>query len=159
MKIESTILIWVILICTACDPNRVYEQNQDLESALWHADQPVSFEFAIANDSLLYNLHLNVRNGIAYPFHNLYVKYDLRDSTERSLKSELKEVFLSDPKTGKPYGDGLGDLFDHRFPLLLNHKFDYTGMYKIEIQQFMRLDSIPMIVSVGLRVERSEPID
>ena len=153
-KVSAFYCILAMLLY-GCDPNRVYEENQDIESAIWKSGEIISFDFPIEDDSSSYNLHLNIRNGIAYPFHNLYVKYELRDSARNELHSELKEVFLFDPKTGEPYGDGLGDLFDNRFPLLEQYQFDYPGIYTLGVQQFMRIDSIPMVVSVGLRVEKT----
>ena len=149
-------LIVLSIFLLSCDPNRVYEENQDIEDAVWQEDFSPKFRFEIIDPQNKYNLYLNLRNGIAYPYHNVYIKYNLKDSTEAILSSELKEFFLFDPKTGKPFGDGLGDLFDHQFPLLKAHSFPSGGSYSIDIEQFMRLQQLPMIVSVGLRVEKSE---
>lgn len=155
-RIALAIIALSVLI--ACDPNRVYEDNADIQDAIWEIDVIPQFEFEIDDASAPYNLHINIRNGISYPFHNIYVKYNLKDSSDRVLMTDMTEFFLFDPKTGEPQGDGLGDLFDNRFPLIDNLQFDYTGRYSVEFQQYMRLDSLPMIVSVGLRVERATDV-
>jgi len=64
---------------------------------------------------------------------------------------------LFDPKLGTPYGQsGLGDIFDHQFVLTEKFSFESSGVKTVEIQQFMRYDSLPEIVSIGIRVERVE---
>ncbi|MEO0331329.1 MAG: gliding motility lipoprotein GldH, partial [Bacteroidota bacterium] len=54
---------------------------------------------------------------------------------------------------GKPYGSGLGDIFSHQILALPGYQFDTAGMYQIRLQQYMRRDTLPEILSVGVRVE------
>ena len=63
---------------------------------------------------------------------------------------------LFDPKTGEPFGNGLGDVFDHQFLLLENYKFERPGPYNFKLQQYMRMDSLPEVLSAGIRVEKVE---
>ena len=64
--------------------------------------------------------------------------------------------YLFDAKTGKPSGkSGIGDLYDHRFLLLQNYQFPKPGKYKIVLEQFMRMDTLPGIVAIGIRVEKA----
>ncbi|MEQ9423177.1 MAG: gliding motility lipoprotein GldH [Cyclobacteriaceae bacterium] len=157
MKIRSTLFLALpIIIFSSCDSSRVFEDNSDFEEPIWKSNDPKSFEFNITDNSNSYNLKANIRSSIAYPFHNIYVQYDLLDSVGNSINSELKEFYLFDQKTGEPQGDGLGDIFDNQFLLIGHHQFKATGNYKVELRQMMRLDSLPMILSVGLRVEKVE---
>ena len=148
-------LIGLSLLLNSCDSNRIYEQNYDLADALWKLEDIQKFNFEIDEINSDYNLSLNLRNSLSYPFHNIYIKYYLKDSLNTILSSELKEYYLFDPKSGQPQGDGLGDLFDNRFTMIEDYNFPYVGEYTMEIEQFMRLDSLPLIVSVGLRVARN----
>jgi gliding motility-associated lipoprotein GldH len=146
----------LLLILFACsDPHRVYEQNTDFSKNLWLADSVVQFEFEITESDLNYNLYYNVRNSISYPYHNLYVLHTLEDSLGTTLSSALQNMDLFDPITGAPLGDGLGDIFDHRILAVSNQRFPENGLYRFKIQQFMRQDSLPLILSVGLRVEKA----
>ena len=36
-----------------------------------------------------------------------------------------------------------------------DYQFNNPGLYQFRIKQYMRMDSLPEIMSVGLRVERS----
>ena len=50
-------------------------------------------------------------------------------------------------------GKGLGDILDIQKVFLEKYQFDNPGLYRIRIDQFMRQDSLPDVLSVGLRVE------
>ncbi len=62
-----------------------------------------------------------------------------------------------DPKTGKPNGSGLGDLFDHKFLIKRNYRFPKPGKYTMQIRQYMRQDPLLNILSVGITVEKGSP--
>lgn len=152
--------LWLLLLGAAflfaCDPSRVFEENQDLEGDAWVKDHRVSFEFQVDDADMRYHIYANLRNAQNYPFQNLYYQYTLADSVGAVLEEELKNIQLFDPKTGQPYGEGLGDLFDHRQLLLEDYDFPQRGSYSITFEQYMRRDTLPLILSVGARVERVE---
>jgi gliding motility-associated lipoprotein GldH len=70
------------------------------------------------------------------------------------LESKQDELTLLDPKSGKPYGDGLGDLFDHRISMMKKYHFSRRGKYTIRLRQYMRQNPLPEIYSVGVTVEK-----
>ncbi|HEX5171344.1 MAG TPA: gliding motility lipoprotein GldH [Cyclobacteriaceae bacterium] len=146
-----------ILLFTACDPNRVYEQNVDFEQRQWSVSEQPQFEFTIDDTTQGYNLYANIRNEVSYPNANLYFTYYLNDTTGKVLAKKLVTEFLFDKKTGRPFGSSvLGDIYNHRFPILKNYSFQTPGKYSVRFEQFMRSDTLEGILSVGLRVERNE---
>lgn len=145
-----------LLIFPGCDDEqRVYEKNIDLHQKYWLVSYIPEFDFEISETSHPYDLFYNIRNSISYPYHNLYVKYSLEDTLGNVISSKLQNMDLFDPMTGKPYGEGLGDIFDHRILAIKDQRFDSPGIYRFKIQQYMRQDTLPMILSVGLRVASS----
>lgn len=148
------ILVTAVLVL-ACDRQRVYEDFMDLEQEFWHQDSVMRFQFAISDASKPYRLIALFRNKQAYPYHNMYYRYTLRDAKDSILRQELKEIFLFDPKTGKPNGGGIGSTFDHSQTVVESHMFPASDEYSVDIQQYMRLDTLPHILSVGWRVERA----
>ena len=146
-------LLTTAILIFSCDSSRVYEDFNDMEEAFWHIDSVQAFDFQIEDASREYNILATFRNASSYPFYNLYFQYSITDSLGEVLTQELKEVTLFNPKTGEPYGSGLGDLFDHAFPVQENYTFPEVGSYSIHFQQFMRMDTLPFIMSVGGRVE------
>ncbi|WP_258102574.1 gliding motility lipoprotein GldH [Marinoscillum sp. MHG1-6] len=146
-------LIALLAVLFSCDPKRVYEENQEIVGEFWYVDSLKSFEFEVPDATSRYNLYANITQQSDYHFYNLYYRYYLRDSTGKELVSDLANIDLFHPKTGEPLGDGLGDLFDNRDKILSTYEFPYAGKYKISFQQYMRMDSLPGIKSVGARLE------
>jgi len=144
-----------VLILMGCDEQRVFEKNLDLAGNQWYIDTVPSFSFRIDDISIPYNIYYNVRNAVNYPYYNLYVTYYLQDSSGKQLSSALQNLVLADAKTGKPLGDGLGDIFDHQVLSLKEYRFPYAGTYTFRIRQYMRQDPLPLIMSVGVRVEKA----
>ena len=147
----SIIVLFVLIV--SCDSSRVYEDFNDMEEAFWHLDSIQTFRFEIDDTTRSYNLRSTFRNASSYPFYNLYFQYTLEDSVGNVLRQGLKQVDLFDPKTGEPYGSGLGDLFDHSFVLEEDYTFESAGSYTLSFKQYMRRDTLPFILSVGARVE------
>jgi len=147
------LIIFLAVALSSCDSSRIYEDYNDLEEAFWHMDSIQRFTFQVEDHTQKYNLLATLRNGSGYPYYNIYFQYTLMDSAQRILLEELSEYDFFDPKTGEPKGSGLGDLFDHSIPLEENFQFDYPGSYSLELKQYMRLDTLPYVLSVGARVE------
>ena len=148
------------LLLSACDPNRVYEENTDLKSPsgdayVWDVQQRPAFTFSIADTTARYNVFFNVRNASGYGFYNLYLRHTLTGPTGRPVgRPLLHQLLLMDPKTGEPLGSGAGDIFDHEFLALKKLRFAQPGAYKLTLEQYMRQNQLPGIMSVGVRVEK-----
>jgi gliding motility-associated lipoprotein GldH len=141
----------------ACDEQRLFENYKDFESGTWIVSEQPAFEFSITDVQRPYNVYCNLRNAESYPFADFRFTYYLSDSTGTLLDKKLKIQYLFDRKSGKPFGEsGLGDIYDHQFLLLKNHTFSKPGKYTMRFEQFMRRDTLPGILAVGLRVERAE---
>ena len=148
------VLVCGVIIFTACDPLRVMDENVDLEEGVWLEDHKPDFEFEINDAKLKYNVYFNIRNTIGYKYHNLYITYYLLDEEGKQIASELEEIFLFHPKTGKPYGSGLGDIFEHQIPILENQPLEKPGRYTLIIEQYMR-SPLSGVISIGARVEKN----
>ena len=144
------------IIFFACDSNRLYEKNVDFEGNEWPANEIPDFTFEVKDVNRAYNIYYNVRNTISYPYQNLYVTYFLEDTLGNTLSSGLQNMLLFDRKTGEPFGSGLGDIFDHQVLSKGEYSFPEAGFYRFRIEQFMRTDTLPDILSVGVRIEKSE---
>lgn len=150
----------VLLACffASCDASRIYDQNFDFESRSWPTAVRPEFEFYIDETSIGYDLFANVRNATSYPNANLYFTYSLTDSTGKVLEEKLVSEFLFDRKSGKPFGNTvLGDIYDHRFPLLKNYRFNQPGKYTLRYDHSMRTDTLRGVLAVGLRVDKHLP--
>jgi len=145
-----------ILTLYSCDSSRVYEENVDFETRIWTEGAIQEFKFQIKDAEKPYNVKLNLRNSLLYPYQNLYTTIVLEDSLGNELNRTLKNSSLFDETSGEPLGEGLGDIFDHQVPVFNNYKFPKAGQYSVFVSQSMRLDSLGEIMSVGIRVENVE---
>lgn len=143
----------LLMLLTACDPGRVYEQNTNLPENSWAIDNEPEFKFDIKEPGQ-YDIFVNVRYNLQYEFYNLYLQHKLLAPDGKQLSGKLHEVVLMDPKTGKPLGKGSSDIFDLQQPLLENVTFTKPGTYTIRLTQYMRRDPLPYIQAVGIRVAK-----
>jgi gliding motility-associated lipoprotein GldH len=147
-------LLGLLTLLTACDPNRVFEQNTDFTNYSWDVQQKPSFTFQIQDTTARYNVYFNVRNASAYGYYNLYLKHTLMGPAGPVGKPRLHELILMDPKTGEPRGSGTGDIFDHQMLALPNMKFAQAGSYTLTMEQYMRQDQLPGLMAMGVRVDK-----
>jgi len=147
-----------LLSLSACNNNRVFEKDVDIPSMKWHKDSVLVFNFEIKDTLSRYNFYYNVRNTLSYPFYNMYVTYYMMDSLNRRISSDLQTFDLLNPKTGKPYGDGLGDIYSRSLLALKNVQFKKPGKFSFKLKHYMRLDPLPEVVSMGLRIEKVPPL-
>lgn len=146
-------LIAVVFLTQGCDNKRVYEENKEIPDALWNRNHKVYFDVEISDTINPHNIFVNIRNSGEYPYRNLYLFI-----TSKSKNITVRDTFeclLADEK-GKWFGSGLGDLWDNQIPYKRNIRFPHKGKYTFEYEQAMRTESLPLIVDVGLRIERSK---
>ncbi len=148
-------VLFVSFALTFCTPLSDFKAINDFKNNAWSIDSTQSFTFEITDVSKSYDFYYLVRNATVYPFYNLYIKRSLTDSTGKAMSKSMDELILFDAKTGKPFGSGLGDIFDHKFKIksLSNYRFKQAGKYTFSIQQNMRQDPLVGVMSVGVSVE------
>ena len=148
-------LFLVVILMYACNSNRIYERNVKFSDRIWNKDSAAVFKFEITDINTDYTFYFNLRNTILYPYQNIYLTYSMEDTLGNVYDSDLTNINLFDSKTGRPYGNGMGDIFDHQYMVIEDYQFNNPGTYLFRIKQYMRMDSLPEIMSVGLRIERS----
>ena len=142
------------LILSGCDENIVYKAHEDIDDGLWYIKNKPTFKVEITDTTATYNMYYLLRNTLQYPYYNLYLTRSFSGPDQKVISNTLEEVFLSNEATGKPYGRGLGDLFDHKIPFLKNYRFKRSGTYTFTLTQSMRQNPLPFVMSVGISVEK-----
>lgn len=151
-------LIKVILFCLSiglvfgCTEDRVYEENYDLPESIWPIAEEVNFHFPIENTDQLYQVFLNIRHDADYPFRNIYIKYQLSDSTEYVMEDALANFKLFSDTEGKPFGKATSNIYSYQELLLDSLSFPHVGTYTFSMDQYMRQDSLPGLYSVGIKI-------
>lgn len=139
----------------ACGDNAVYEKHIDFKDGEWYYSDSLVFDFEIDDTTQRYNLLMMVRNSDEkYPHRNLYVMTHTRFPSGELLKQELN-IVLQDEK-GYWLGDCSGDVCELVLPLQQKVRFPEIGKYSLKIEQYMRLNPLPGMISIGFRVEPYE---
>lgn len=138
----------------SCDPNRVFEDNIDMPDFVWDIKNNPVFEVEIDDTLSLYNLYVNVRHASHYPYANLYVFTTITFPNGRTRKDTV-ECILAEPN-GQWKGDGMGDIWDNQIPWMKNIRFPLKGKYQFKYEHAMRMEKVPFVMDVGLRVEKAK---
>ena len=152
----SLLLFYSAFFLASCHPDTVFDDYHDLKDNAWFIKDEQAFTFTIQDNAQKYSLFYNIRHALQYPYYNLYVTYQLKDKSGKVLSTRLQELVLYDAKTGKPLGNGLGDIFDHQIVCLSGLAFPEKGEYTFSIKQYMRQDPLPGVMSVGIKVEKEK---
>lgn len=156
-SIVKFFLIGVLIFgLSACDGQRVFEENADFPSKSWHQDSVLQFSISINDAERAYDVLYNVRYSADYPYRNLYVRYYIENSKGELISSELHNMQLFDPIDGAPYGSGFGTIYSQQIMALPEFRFPENDTYTIKILQYMRVESLEEILSFGIRVAKSE---
>ena len=148
------ILLVTIISVTSCDPSRVFEDNIRIPDGVWEQDNIIRFDLMVEDTISAYNLYVNVRNTSLYPMSNLYLFITTTAPSGHSILDTV-EVILADER-GKWLGSGLGDIWDLQQAYKQNIRFAQSGKYAFEYEQAMRVERLPFILDVGLRVEKAD---
>ncbi|WP_221394779.1 gliding motility lipoprotein GldH [Dyadobacter sp. NIV53] len=155
MKVFQLIASLVLsVLLFGCDDSVVYKAHEDIKDGLWFIKNKPEFKVEIKDTTAQYNVYYLFRNTLQYPYYNLYLTRQLTGPDGKTISNALEELFVSSEITGKPYGKGLGDLFDHKVPFLKNYSFPHSGKYTFTLSQSMRQNPLPFVLSVGISVEK-----
>ena len=100
-------------------------------------------------------MYVNVRNSNNYKFSNLYIFMHTKWPTGEN-ETDTLQLFLASPD-GKWLGNGLGDIYENQIQLKQNFKFYRSGQYRFTLEQAMRLNPLPGIIDMGIRIEKNKP--
>ena len=141
----------------SCEQNELFQAYKGVENLAWSYHEPISFDVEIEDTTSLYNVDINIRHSGAYAYQNCWVwlHTEYPSGQKHSVRKELK--FCNEEGTW--YGSGLNNIFDVRNPVQNNAKFQEKGIYKFKIEQNMRINPLPNILDVGLRIERKKSFE
>lgn len=145
-------IVVFMLFISSCDPKRVFEKNQQISDDVWNSDEKPVFEVEIEDTTAAHNFYVNVRNADGYPYSNVYIFISTVFPNQKHSMDTL-ECVLAD-ETGKWLGNGLGDIYDNQILFKKGVRFPVKGKYVFTMEQAMRTDGLPLIMDIGLRIEK-----
>ena len=152
LKKNPVLIVILFLVFTSCDSKRVFEENKPIENRTWKALNKLQFSFSIEDITIPYNIYLNIRNGMEYPYSNLYL-FLKTTYPDGKVSRDTLECILAD-YDGRWLGSGVSSVKFNKFLFQKGVYFREKGAYNFEFEQAMRVNELKGITDVGLRIER-----
>jgi gliding motility-associated lipoprotein GldH len=156
-KVFQFIPLFVSFFLLSCGNDILMIDKIEFKDEAWTIQDSGDFEIIIHDTVPRYELLYLIRNNHDYPYYNLYLTYFLEDDNGTLLGKKLQEIHLMNAKTGEPLGRGFGGVYDHKIIALPNLKFERPGNYRFSVKHYMRIDTLPGILSFGIQVNQKEP--
>lgn len=152
MKIKLLLFILIIQF-SACIHSNVYEKNVALNQFSWNENKIIPFEFDITDTTATYSMYFTTRHTDAYPFSNIWVNIKTQYPNADTSSTSKVEIPLATPE-GKWLGRGMNEIWEHRMLIASPLHFSKKGTYIVTLQHAMRVNPLPQIMSVGIRLEK-----
>ncbi len=149
-----TIVILCCLLLASCMSSPYYEKNQSIPHDAWAYDYTPSFKFLVSDTTVYYNLYFLVRHTEAYPYSNIWLRLYSKQPGDTIYQESRVEIQLA-TNAGQWTGRGMGEIYEQR-KYLDQLAFKRKGVYEIKMVQDMRINPLPEILQVGLRVEKTD---
>lgn len=151
MKYAALLLFSAILFLSSCGPGYDYEKQYDFEDGNWAYEDTLGFTFTIQDTLSIYNLFLELEHSTGYNYQNLYTQIHTRFPSGKRL-TELLSLELAD-KAGVWLGDCNSEYCTLTIPIQEGAYFNQAGEYTITVEQYMRVDPVEGVRSIGFMLE------
>ena len=142
-------------LLVSCGGDVVFEKYYELPSAKWDYDDAINYEVDIKDVSKTYDLYVNIRHTNDYPYSNLWTMLYYAPVNGQGTQQRME--FKLAQSDGKWLGNGFGSTVTHEIKVRSGMKFEQPGKMIFTIQHDMRVNPVPAVSHVGLRLEKSAP--
>jgi gliding motility-associated lipoprotein GldH len=144
------ILLLFPLLIISCSGNIAFQDSNVFPDYGWEKDSVLVFNYMVTDTSGMYDIIIDVRNDGNYRYQNFWLFVNAISPDLVELKDTL-EIVLAD-NHGRWIGKGGGSL--HQLPVLFQQqvRFSKLGVYRFELIQGMREDTLTGIHDIGLRI-------
>jgi gliding motility-associated lipoprotein GldH len=147
-----SLLTGLLFFLVSCGQIEVFEKNTTIPDYKWATSFAATGSFEIKDTTSSYNIYIVLRHTDRYDFNNIWMNVGLQPPGD-SLFFQKIDLNLGSDATGWE-GTGTNDIWEVRKPLALNKRFIKKGEYQFKILHIMRVDPLPYVMSVGMRVEK-----
>lgn len=145
-------VIGLFFILSSCEQSRVFDKNVSLPKQGWFYGEPKIFEVEILDTAKSYNLYINIRHTDEYPYNNLWLKL-ITTMPDGTVRSNNVNVEIS-AATGEWSGNCVDGICYNVVLIQHNFSLPQKGKYQFTLEQDMRMNPIPYIMDIGIRVEK-----
>ena len=154
------ILLGCSLLLSGCMESPYFQKQASIPHYEWNYKFTPAFEFEVTDTTYMYNVYFLMRHTEAYPYANVWMNVYTKSPEDTAFKKQRVNVELaaiSGKNNGQWMGRGMGEIWEHK--LRLTNEADTTilhrkGKYIFRFEQDMRVNPLPEVLQVGLRVEK-----
>lgn len=145
-----------ILLFSSCLESPYYQKEYSIPANKWDYNNEPSFKFEVTDTTAFYTLAFLIRHTEAYPYANIWLMVYTKAPGDTTYQKTRLEIPLAEP-TGKWMGRGMGEIWEQRLPI--SNQGDSVmlrkaGTWEIKFGHNMRINPLPEVLQVGLRVEK-----
>ena len=135
----------------SCGPDYLYEKSFEIANKEWTYEDTLNFEVEISDTLKIYNLYLDIEHSTDYAMQNIYILIYTKFPSGERIKERVAVDFAD--KTGRWYGECNAEVCNLRVNIQKGAFFNSVGKHLFTIEQFMRINPLPGIKSIALRIE------
>jgi gliding motility-associated lipoprotein GldH len=143
-------LFTLSLLLTSCGPDFLLNEEQEVLSEFWQYDDMKSFDVAIDDISLKYNLHFLVTHSKEYDYENVYMKIHTKFPTKDKREEQITIQLAN--KRGEWVGKCNSLSCTVKVYLLEGFMFPEEGDYTFSFEQFTRDSELMGIEKLQLQL-------
>ncbi len=149
---KHTFLLLCLMLCCLlhCRENFYFESVKTIGQDQWSYADTLDFDFDITDTTALYDIYLDLQHATEYPYQNIYLQVYTRFPSGKRIQERLPIDFAD--RTGRWFGRCNTEWCRLRVNLQQDAYFNETGTYTITLEQFMRMDPLPGIREVAVRL-------
>jgi gliding motility-associated lipoprotein GldH len=150
--------ILLLVLLAGCMPAPYYQKQESMPQNAWAYNYKPSFKFEITDTTARYQPYFIIRHTQAYPYSNIWLLLYIKTPGDSIAKKQRINIILAE-STGKWLGRGMGEIYEQRMPISFGDsvRFIRKGTYEVAMEQNMRINPLPEILNVGLRLEKLGP--
>lgn len=138
------------LLLAACNRDTLLSQSVALPENGWARKQALPFEFTVQDTTRSYRMDFSVRHDEQYPFMNAFFLI-YTTFPDNKVAIDTLECILADYR-GKWVGHGAGRYKAANFALKSDLHFPMPGVYRMDVRQALRMDTVKHISHIGLHI-------
>ena len=150
-KLFLVVFSFSILSILSCGPNYIFDESKEIEGGEWAYVDTLNFEVDIKDTLEIYNLYLDIEHSTDFSKQNIYIQIYTQFPSGQRIKERVAIDFAD--KLGQWYGDCNTEKCDLRVNIQEGAFFNLAGKHVFTIEQYMRIDPLPGINKVALRIE------
>ncbi len=153
MKRFYFVLSLFIIMFTACDVNRIFENHESIPEYVWDKKDAMEYTVSIPSSTQAYNILIAVRHASFYSYSDVPIIFSC---TGPAGEEFMEPIVLQLSDENKDWlAECMGQICDLEIEVKKNIIFSNEGDYNFQIQLNTQDQKVAAIMEIGLIVEKA----